>query len=128
MGLHDALNQAGKESELMRQEVEVDINLDGGRYATGNKVTIPFDIQFEYRSWGIKGAYFTASGKITVIYSEYDDQDSETEKEVELDLSELKHEWVEGGFYGPEKLMLFLNADGSVDYERSSLDVCYLKP
>ena len=119
-----------QEDDRYNKTVEVDLNLaDKAWFAEYvSKPDIPFYIDMEYRSWGLKGISVFFRDKITLAYTVVNqDTDAAEDKEVEIDLSNLKVEWEPSGYYGPDSMYITLNADGSVNYEQSYITVCYIK-
>lgn len=67
---------------------------DQPEYDADPKVSVPFDIQIEYRTWGIKGIDVIPKGKFTFMLTVYkgDDRSVESEKEITVDFSKLDYE------------------------------------
>lgn len=89
------------------------------------KVMLSYDVDFEYRSWGIKGIYSRFQDELTIAYIERDADDRETEKEITIKPNELRRDYVRScdGIGTPESIEIWLNEDGSVDYERSTITI-----
>lgn len=89
------------------------------------KVMLAYDVDFEYRSWGIKGIYPRFQDELEITYFQSDANDVEVEKSVTVKLNDLRREFVRSvnGFGTPESLELWLKEDGSVDYERSAITI-----
>jgi len=130
--MNDSYNRMKKLSEQddkYSTAVDVEIYIDDhGSYAESSKVTIPFNIDVEHRSWGIKGIDISVYGEITVPYIETDEEGNETDKEMKVDLSKIKTEWVEGKSYAPSQLSIHVDANGNVNYDKSYLELEYLVP
>jgi hypothetical protein len=94
--------------------------------ADPDKVTVHFNIELEYRSWGIKGVYLSARDNvaITLLMEPDVNPDASVTKTVTVDLSKVKTERVE-----PESdavtlysLDLWLDKTGNVDYGKTVLN------
>lgn len=101
------------------------------------EIMVPYDIDFEYRSWGLKSIYSRLQHELTIEYVEKNFEDeTEIEKSVTIKPNELKREYnslvlpyatvlslsiINSGGYGtPERIVLNLNKDDSVDYDNST--------
>ena len=110
----------------LNSDRDVDIN--------ESDVEITWDMEPEYRSWGMKGIDVTLRDTVTVLYTEniYTDDDEESvDKEIEIDLSSIDHKninWTPGSHVLPTALTVYLNEDGSVNYEKTSIDFDYWTP
>lgn len=98
-----------------------------------NKVDVPFGINIDYRSWGIDGINVHLSDKIKINARKvfYDDKGNEAREEqieVEVDLAQLKIDWIEGQVVAPGELSLNLTPEGAVDYTKSTIEFYYIKP
>lgn len=107
-------------------EVTVSMYLaDKSKYVDDFKIMLPYDIDIEYRSWGIKGIHPSLPVEFTINYFERDfnDDNVEIEKEIKIALNDLKREFVQSvdGFGMPDTIELWIKEDGSVDYEMSSI-------
>ena len=71
-------------------QVVADENLEG-------KALVVFDIEEEYRSWGLKGIELSVLS-VVLFY------DSGEEKELNLDEYEIVYDWVDGSVYTVEAL------------------------
>ena len=88
-------------------------------------VSIPFKIDIESRSWGIKDIHVSTSAvvEIPITLAQYRDEVSE-ERIASVDLSKIKQDESSGnGKVYIESLQLHLNDDFSVDYVNSRLEV-----
>jgi hypothetical protein len=116
-----------------RTEVKVEINpFAKNKYVEAVKVGVSYDVELEYRSWGIKGFCPILQSEVTVDYLERDsnDDDIEVEKSIVVKPNDLKREWIKStdGIGMPESMDLILKEDGSVDYENSSITFWYCEP
>lgn len=114
-------------------EVSVEIDpFDKGLYADEVKIMLPYDVDLEYRSWGIKGFCPILPYEITINYFErsWDDDSVEVERSITVQPNELKREWVKStdGIGCPESIFIALKNDGSVDYEMSAITFWYCEP
>jgi len=90
-------------------------------------VNISFNISIETRSYGIKSIYLYFSDIINVPYVEENIESGLTEnKEVQIDLSNLQVEYIEG-IYTVYNIDLFLDINGNVDYSKSVITCGYIK-
>jgi hypothetical protein len=92
--------------------------------------SIPFTLDIEYRSWGIKGILYIFNDIITIPYTE-EDIETETElsedKTIQVDLSQLKQEFVAGGGFTVRELDIYLDEKDMVDYSKSTITSTYLE-
>jgi hypothetical protein len=126
--------------ESIREDVggedKYTVNVEVNFYFINNKnkmigdvtTTIPFTLDVEYRSWGIKGILYIFNDIITIPYIE---EDIETElnedKEVQVDLSQLNQEFIGGEGFTVRELDIYLDEKGMVDYNKSSIVSTYLE-
>ena len=95
------------------------------------KVSVPFTIDIEARSWGIKGISLALSETIKVdavmtLYPENDeDDDEEKDLTYEVNLSELTQDQTSGGVVTIGDMNITLTKDGKVDYSKSSIEVFF---
>lgn len=130
MGIYSESRRLHEREELMYKDVAVDISLSDRAWLVDapGKVSVPFDLDFEYRSWGLKGIEIILQGNIIVSYTAVNqDTDESQDKEVEVELLDLPIEWAGSNYYGPDSLYLAIKPDGAVDYTRSHITVCYIK-
>jgi len=130
-GIYDNIRKMyEQEDDKFNKTVEVDLSLaDKAWFAeTVDRPNIPFYLDLEYRDWGLKSINVFFRDKVMIGYTVVNqDTDEAQDKEVEVDLSNLKTEWAPSGYYGPESMYLVLGSDGAVDYEKSYITVCYIK-
>jgi len=91
-----------------------------------NPVKVPFIINLDIRSWGVKDISVYATETIIVhlnINQWGDEEDMETEKDLFVDLSKLPEEQEASrhGVYTVTELTLELNEQFEVDYDNSSI-------
>lgn len=91
-----------------------------------NPVKVPFVINVDMRSWGIKDISVYATGTIIVhlfINQWGDNEDTESEKDLFVDLSKLpeQEEPHRTGVYTVTELDIELNEQFEVDYDSSSI-------
>jgi len=130
--MHDVLNKARELHErLTEYHTDVDVEIYPKKKtlsAEADKVSVPFNIDLEFRSWGLKDISVMLYDEITVPYLLVDmEADREEERELVVDLSKLNIDYYEGGGYYPEVLVIHLNEDGTVNYADSYMHVSYLK-
>lgn len=139
MLLHNLYNRLSEETNSMYQfssKVKVSIYISNDstdKYSDieTEEIIIPYNIDVEYRSWGIKSIYplVTATVKVPYIVKHYETEtgdEKEELREISLDLSTAELEWVEGGTFSLYELILSLTEDGGVANARI---VCsYINP
>ena len=85
----------------------------------GEKVTLRFNFDFEFRSWGIKDVSFDLLTPQIVVYFKVND----AERSVTIDKEQIEIDWTPGQVYTVGALELYLNADLSV--KEATLEVFY---
>ena len=93
-----------------------------------NLVKVPFVINLDIKNWGIKDISVYATGTIIVhlnINQWGDEKDTQTEKDLFVDLSKLPEaqESLQAGVYTVTELELNLNEQFEVDYDNSSITI-----
>ncbi len=114
--------------EDYRGSLVLDIYKDGFFVDDVDELGVDFTIEIEHRSWGIKEISMRINGtsKVTCMATKRD-TDEEVEIEFEIDWSKMeKTEWVKGGHYSPYGARIYLNADNTVNYKESYVDMTYL--
>lgn len=126
--MYSKLKEATGEDYSYRDEVDVDFYFDDFDISADSvKVNIPFSIEVEYRDWGIKDIQIILNGLLNIAYYIVKgESDDEEEQSVSVELDKLNIEWVSGSSYGISNLDLYINKDGQVNYERTTLYVFYL--
>ena len=111
--------------------LEVYSKLSHGELETSQRtVMVPFMLDLEYRSWGLKEATLIikpgARATVNVTYLTYDDDGNESSREssVEVELDRLPARQVPIGSGGLTVYQVYLELDGEgqVDYKTSYLD------
>ena len=131
--MYEKLRNVMESNEQYRANVKVDIYSDNKDVYIDSEgdASITYNLDIEYRDYGIKSILPILSGDTVVSYVETDessDELKEVDKERHVDLYNVKIDWVEGeGFY-PVQLTLYLTETGEVDYKRSYLEFTYYKP
>jgi len=74
-----------------------------------HNVIINYDINIEYRSWGIKDIDAVPRGQV-----ELDIQVDNKSEVITVNLDDVKVYWVAGGAYAPLNLLVFLDEDFGV--------------
>ena len=88
----------------------------------GKNTPVKFELELEYRDYGIKGASITLLGSTSITINQYSLDESEPDKtvEVQIDLSKLRackrNPW---NCVTPSGLSITLNDDMTVNYEKS---------
>ena len=130
MGIYEEAKRVHEQEDAkMYKDVSVDISLPDKTWLADyvSKVNVPFDLDLEYRSWGLKGIDIILRDTITVSYTAVNqDTDESQDREVEVDLLDLPIEWTASNYYGPDSMYLSLKPDGTVDYAKSHIMVCYI--
>ena len=90
-------------------------------------VAVPFGIETEFRSWGLKDIYINLPPEVEIDLEPMDEQGNTKPITIKVDLTELPQEWVRGGGYAPLEMSLHLNRAGVVDYKKSYIELMYLK-
>lgn len=86
-------------------------------------VIVPFNVELEFREWGIKSIIVSLSEKMEIEYI-----DNDEEKSVAVDLSKLMVDEVAGHHITIDDITLWLDKDGMVDYKLSDVDVSLIAP
>ena len=102
-------------------KVDLDIeNYEGDVYA--DKASVPFEVDIDYRSYGIKDIGIRFPEKVRVSYTKEDG----TTKELYLDLEEAEINWSPSSSFTVGKIEIRLNADETV--KRFDIDAYYAVP
>lgn len=81
---------------------------------SADNVYLEYSLDVESRSWGIKNIDFSMLTESVEIEYETTDGDDENEGSIIVPLEEMNIEWTAGRVYIPEKLVVELNEDGSL--------------
>jgi hypothetical protein len=90
------------------------------------KLSIPFRIELDIRSWGIKGVDIFVDGTISVsiFLNDPDTMMLVEEKDIVVDLAKIQKEELDGrGMVTLKGLDLYLDQNLNVDYKSSSLEI-----
>ncbi len=117
------------QQELYRTQARIDLdypsNLNIENYT--KQVLVTYSIEAEGRSWGWKTIYVAMQGTANIsIEIENLDQNLYNHpqvKEIQVDLSQLKHEKVAGDGVYVSQLNIAINPDFSVNYDRSVAEI-----
>ena len=110
-----------------QQPIKVEIYKDG--YTVEDfTVGVTYYIDVEYRFWGIKDISMYLSETSRIITQQTNNQDfSEQAIAFSVDWSRVNNiDWVAGSSYNPSGATIYLNADNSVDYAKSELELTFL--
>lgn len=88
---------------------------------------IPFHVEFEARSWGIKSINLYFSDKLKVDYIEENDE-GEIERQIEIDLSRLNKFELAGHAITVSGITIYLDENGLVDYSKSEITINLIRP
>ena len=112
-----------QEQEGAYQSPEVPVNVYAANkdLYEADKVIVPFDLEFEYRTWGVKDVSVFCKGVVDVPYMKTDEAGGTTEGVFTLDLEQLDTEWASGGRYTADSIDIWLDAEGEIDYDKSSI-------
>lgn len=82
-------------------------------------INIPFNIDAEYRSWGIASIDLIIVSQISVPYStvaigQNGEEGERNNLAMKIDLSTAEREWVPGGYYGVSEVDISLTPEGNV--------------
>lgn len=85
-----------------------------GDIENNDRVSVAYDIDIEFRSWGIKDITLSFRKPVTIHIVEQDlDSNVVGERDIEVDLSTAQIDWVEGDGYAPYELEVTLDAKGA---------------
>jgi len=129
--MYEELRSMTETNEKYRADVKVDIYTDKKDVFIDGEgdASITYNLDIEYREYGIKGILPILSGDSVVSYVEStEDAEHETDKEITVDLFNIKIDWVEGDGFYPVQLTLYVKEDNTVDYTKSYLEFSYIKP
>ena len=109
-----------------------DARPDENKYMEGDdKAVIEYNIDLEFRSYGIHGITFNFRSLRINIWEvdwERDDMSPQNEREIEVDLSEATIEWVAGDGFYPVEIEVRVDKDGKPIPEKTEITCAYLKP
>lgn len=114
--------------EDYRGSLVLDIYKDGFFVDDVDELGVDFTIEIEHRSWGIKDINMYINGE-SLVTCVAEDKNTGEQKDIEfeIDWSKMeKTEWVKGGHYSPYGATIYLNADNTVNYKESYVDMTYL--
>jgi hypothetical protein len=114
--------------ETYRGVITLDVYKEGFFIDDVNGLGVDFTIEIEHREWGVKDINMHITGKSLVTCIAEDKQTGEQKDlEFEIDWSQMeKVEWNKGGHYSPDSATIYLNADNTVDYKKSYVDMTFL--
>ena len=94
-------------------EIEVEVTLTvldyEGTVDQDDKVTINYDLDIEFRSWGIKGIDARGRGSVAINYALNDDW-----KSLMVDLTTVEIEYINGSSVAPTELAIDIDANGKI--------------
>ena len=104
--------QCTESAELSTHTVEVNVFGPGGTFVEADKVTVKYEIQVGWASWGISGIEVWPRGQVEV-YMSHDDDDSRKEFSVivDFDKTNVEVEYMSGQGYVAESLDVHLTKD-----------------
>ena len=114
--------------ENYRGVITLDVYNKGSFIDDVEGLGVDFTIEIEHRECGIKdiNMYITGNSKVTCI-EENNETNDKKDLEFEIDWSEMeKIEWNKGNNYSPDRATIYLNADNTVDYKESYVEMTYL--
>lgn len=117
--IYEKLNEADDNYTIEVDSVLVYVHdLKDGEESLGpDKVTMSFDIEIEYRSWGIKDITVTPRGRVNFEVEIVDADNNHVEDlEVDFDFVDVNYDidWISGSGYTIESLTVEINRDGTV--------------
>ena len=117
--------------ETYRGVITLDVYKEGFFIDDVDGLGVDFTIEIEHRNWGIKdiNMYITGESMVTCVAQDRrsDVEDEQIDIEFKIDWSQMeKVEWNKGGHYSPDSATIYLNADNTVDYRKSYVDMTYL--
>lgn len=115
-GIFKAIRE-GTESGFVTK-VPVVINHPDYEY-TEDKVSIFFDLELDYRSWGLKDVSVSFSEPVSVYAESFDTYSGESRgtKEFSIDLNKYisSIDWVAGSSFVPVSLEVYLRPDETIE-------------
>lgn len=117
--------QSGTEFDY-RVDVPVDLYFDTPKDVTVGTVAIPFDIDMEHRSWGVKDLLPILSTVVMVPYVEVMEDGTQVDKELSVDLSTAVIEWVSGASFTAIGLTVEVTDAGQV--KKATVEFSYFNP
>lgn len=117
--IYEKLNEADDNYTIEVDSVLVYVHdLKDGEESLGpDKVTMSFDIEIKYRSWGIKDITVTPRGRVNFEVEIVDADNNHVEDlEVDFDFVDVNYDidWISGSGYTIESLTVEINRDGTV--------------
>jgi len=123
-----SLRKLHEQSEDYHAKVKTDFFVEPrGSYASSVYVSVPFNIEIEYRDWGIKNIMLTLSRVVDVDLVLEDEEGTEKNMTIKVDLGQLPQEWVRGSGYAPIEMSLHMTTEGVIDYKKSYIELMFLK-
>jgi len=108
-----------------RYKVEVEVSLTvldyDGALDFDDKVVVDYDLDIEFRSWGIKGIDVFGVGSVAINYALDDNW-----KTLIVDLTVVDIEYVNGSNIVPTELAVDIDADGKI--QKAILYVSLITP
>lgn len=133
MGLYDNLKKVHEQEEQnYYSNVRVEVSFSGKSnkiidLVDGN-VRVEYQIDVEYRDFGIKDVNVYPQGEILIDAEVLDDRNNRTSLQIKIDMSKVRVEWIAGSGVQPLDMNILINENGEVDYERSYIQFTYHVP
>ena len=122
------LRKLHEQSDEYRAKVQVHFTIEEKGYVADSVyVEVPFNIDMEFRSWGLKDISVDLTSEVEVELNLQDEAGNEKPLTIKVDLTQLPREWVRGGGYAPLEMSLHLTTDGKIDYKNSYIEIMFLK-
>lgn len=133
MGLYDNLKKVHEqEDKLFYSNVRVDIYHAGAQNkmidVADGSVRVEYQIEIEYRDFGIKDINVYPEGEVTIEAEIVDEKNNKTPMTIKVDMSKVRVEWQEGSGIQPLSMDIAVNENGEVDYEKSYIAFTYHNP
>jgi len=126
--IRKTLNEQTGNDGFVNTKTKVD--LTGGPTEQGiyvdeydKEVAVAYNIDVDYRDWGIKTISVIPVGNATINVRLVDANDNEKQFTLNVDLSQLKEEIIEGHGAYVDELDIWIKDDLSIDYDSSTIRV-----